>query len=351
LRRLIGDPETIDFVKKVLAWLVQHPEKKLELALVFVGPGGLGKSTMLHIIAKLVGEANCVWPDARQLDKTFTGGYANAFCVLWDEIRGAPNKATGRAEQARRLITASTFQDERKGADPVTVPNPSFHAFCANDDNAMQVPKGDRRLCVVQMTGIRDPEEHEAWLKKGFWPWLKSGGFEAILYELERYELGDFDEHTRPPDTIGKQIMHEASLEDWEAAMLEAWEDGRGPFARDVVSVEALMHWYKINFFKDVSINDIRRFLRSNGAIYAGRHVHPRMEMQILEAGFIRVVDRQVRCWVIRDQEDFQRYSYSETLQQKWAQKRASVSLSKAEAAHAQRLQEAAFQLKEEQND
>src|SRR5262249_48239550 len=120
-------------------------------------------------------------------------------------------KAEGRL---KRLITEDTLDIEPKGRDMTEVPNLLHVMLASNEDWAVPSGPYDRRY-VIQ--NVADPyRQARSWFGQ-INEQLKSGGCEAMLFDLMERDLGDW--HPR-------QIVHSAALVDQQMQSLspfDAW--------------------------------------------------------------------------------------------------------------------------------
>ena len=88
----------------------------------------------------------------------------------------------------KRLITEPTLFIEAKGRDAITVPNYLHVMLASNEQWIVPAGENERRyfLKAVSETKMQD----KAWFK-AIDDQLKSGGYEAMLFDLMHYNLKD----------------------------------------------------------------------------------------------------------------------------------------------------------------
>jgi hypothetical protein len=246
-----GDEAVHRYVLDWLAYTVQHPGHRPEVALVMRGKKGAGKGTLAKALMDMFG------PHAIQISSPdHMTGHFNAHlrdCVLLfaDEAFWAGDRA-GEAV-LKRLITEPTMMYEQKGVDVVTGPN-MLHVLMASNSQWV-VPAGidgERRYAVTDVSP-RYVGNVAFW--KALNIQLRAGGLSAMLFDLLARDLRGGHPRESIPVTRALTEQKERSLDPvagwWLDRLHEGdlrpltgkWEDGWVSFLRSDLqqSLEAHM--------------------------------------------------------------------------------------------------------------
>jgi hypothetical protein len=233
LREIVcqGDDTKINYVQKLFAWKVQHPELPTEVALVLMGEkGGAGRTTVFEALRKIFGDRHSF----KTADKKLIVGSFNS--VLQDKVLVGLEEALwagdrGAADTFKDNITSRTLTLHRKFFDPWEAPNHVFYIMTTNHLHAIAVDAGDRRY--FPMTVADDKIGNFEWFKT-IEKNLEAGGAGQLLNYLQKMKL-DADWHPRQrPRTseLSEQIVMGASpVRDWlltcaEHDLIIGGEDG-----------------------------------------------------------------------------------------------------------------------------
>jgi len=195
-----------------LAWAVQHADQQPESALVFLGERGTGRSTLGKAMCRIFGQHQLHISSSDHLTGRFTG-HLRQCCFLFADEAYAPNDKTAEG-RLKRLITEPTLTIEAKGRDPVDEPNRLHIMMASNNEWVIPAGEHERRFVVQRVadTYRQDP----AWFGP-IYQQLRSGGYEAMLFDLLHHDLGDW--HPR-------QIVRTAALaeqQEQSLSPLDAW--------------------------------------------------------------------------------------------------------------------------------
>jgi hypothetical protein len=195
-----------------MAWAVQHPGEQAEVALVFIGDRGTGKGTLGKALCKIFGQHSLHLSSPEHLTGRFNSHLRQCSFLFGDECYGPRDKA---AEGTfKRIITEDTLTIEAKGRDPIEVPN-RLHVMLASN-NEWVIPAGAHERRFVVQTVADTHRQDAAWFGP-IYKHMRSGGYEAMLFDLLHRDLGDW--HPR-------QIVRTAALaEQQEESLspLDAW--------------------------------------------------------------------------------------------------------------------------------
>lgn len=188
IREVICDND-VDLYRYVISWMaqcVQHPNKPGYTALALRGAQGTGKSTFAEWFGKLFGNHFLHLDSTRQLTGHFNAHLHNCVVVFADEAARPGDK--GGIGALRRMITEKTLAIERKGLDILTVKNVIHLIIASNSEWFINAAMAERRFAALDLSPAHqnDTEWFAAIDKE-----LEGGGFEGLLYDLQKYEIDE----------------------------------------------------------------------------------------------------------------------------------------------------------------
>jgi hypothetical protein len=190
------------------AWAVQHPAEQAEVALTFRGGLGTGKGTIGKAMCRIFGQHARHLSSPEHMTGRFNAHFRLCCFLFADECYGPKDKSAEGT--LKRLITEPTLQIEPKGCDIVEEPNRLHVMIASNHDWVIPAGEFERRFAVQDVAEIhrQDPDWFGPIYKE-----MRSGGLQAMLYDLLHYDLGDW--HPR-------QIVRTAALAKQQAESLSA---------------------------------------------------------------------------------------------------------------------------------
>jgi hypothetical protein len=223
-----GDPKAAEYIFRWIAWSFQHPGELAEVALVFRGGKGSGKGVFGNAVAKCFGEHALHIFHQNHLTGNFNGHLRSCLLLFSDEAFWAGDK---KGESVLKgLITERTMVIEQKGIDAIQWPNRLHVLMAANAEWVVPASHDERRFVVFDVSnryaqGACPEDERRAYFD-ALHRELESGGLEAMLYDLLRWELGNW--HPRQVyETEGLRRQKEQSLPPIEQWFVELLEEGK----------------------------------------------------------------------------------------------------------------------------
>ena len=236
VERMIPDPKERAHVLNVMAFKVQHPEKKINHAVLHGGNPGSGKDTMWAPFFYAVGGQSLRNVSlVRNEEVTSQWGYALETEVLViNELRQSEAKDRRALEnQLKPLIAAPPefLSVQRKGLAPYDLVNRLQVIAFSNERVAINLPSDDRRWFVIWSDAQRmSDEEGEV-----IWFWLESGGKSAVAAWLHQRDVSAFAPGATPFLTEAKAIMVEAGMSGAESFLVDLMRNRLGEFSKGVV--------------------------------------------------------------------------------------------------------------------
>jgi hypothetical protein len=235
--RMLPDKMEREHVFNVLAYKVQHPNRKINHAILHCGLPGSGKDTLYAPFLYAIGGHSLVnVTTARADDVTGTWGYAlESEVLVLNELRQT-NTFDRRAleNQLKPLIAAPPefLNVNRKGLHPYPALNRLLVMAFSNERMPIALSPEDRRWFVVWSTAPRMTDKEGAEI----WNWYERGGSKAVAGWLAARDVSAFNFGATPPMTDAKRSLLDLSLSPAEAYLAEMIRLREGPFSRGAVA-------------------------------------------------------------------------------------------------------------------
>lgn len=274
-----GNAEYADYIVKWLAYAVQHPDSPAEVALVFRGARGVGKSTLGHVMRRIFGQHGMNVTHPKHLHGQFNDHLHDCCLLFADEAVAPGDKA---AEQMIKvMITEPTLLLEPKGLGKFTARN-RLHVMMASNERWV-VPAGtdERRFAIFDVSphlAARpgDPREAD---NRAFWDSLyaeiSGEGLSAFLHDLIELELGDWHPRRGVPQTAALNEQKAASLTGFKRVWFDLLASGELPHLRSMrdcgaghvfVSTSELLEYAQQRTRRDdMTLNEVGQLMAHHG--------------------------------------------------------------------------------------
>lgn len=201
---MLPDAEERRQVVRWIATLYAQPSTRMGYGLLLLSKlQGVGKSTLLDIIASLIGRRHVSFPGDAMIQSDFNGWVVNKRLVVVHEIYAGQNwKAYNRLKS---LITDQFVEANNKHMVNYTLPNWSHFAAASNSLEALRVEHDDRRWYVPRLASDLYEDYNSVYA------FIRSGGLRSLAGEL--LEFGDYvkpGEHA--PLTASKLALIDQSM-------------------------------------------------------------------------------------------------------------------------------------------
>ncbi len=196
---------TTDWLLKWIAYPLQHPGTKMRTAVVMHGDEGTGKNMFWGAVASIYGQyAGLI--NQFQLQSQFNDWASRKMFVVANEVvtRMELKHLVG---YLKNLVTEPRIPIETKGLPQREEDNRMQLVFLSNELRPLHISPGDRRYMVVKTPGPRTKEYYAAIEDE-----INAHGAAALYDYLLHLDVGDFNEHTKPPETDAKLNLIELGL-------------------------------------------------------------------------------------------------------------------------------------------
>jgi hypothetical protein len=235
-RKLVPDASELEHIFDVMAFKVQHPEVKINHAVLHGGDQGSGKDTMwAPFIWSVCGPhlKNRGLLDNDTMSSQF--GYAlESEILILNELKEPDAKERrALANKLKPVIAAppDMLSVNRKGLHPYQMANRVFVLAFSNDQVPISLDSQDRRwFCVWSHAPKMTPDAAAK-----MWKWYAAGGFAAIGAWLHARDVSAFNPGAAPAMTEFKLNLVEHGLSMAESYLVEAMRLKVGEFSRGVI--------------------------------------------------------------------------------------------------------------------
>lgn len=189
-----------DHLLKWIAYPLQHPGAKMQTAVVMHGEEGTGKNLFWGAVSTIYGPHGG-FITQMQLQSQFNTWLSAKLFLIANEVvtRHEMRHLVG---YLKHLVTEPDIYINRKMVDERRENNHANLVFLSNELQPLQIGPRDRRYVVIKTTQVRSDEFYRAVKAE-----LEKGGAAALYHYLLELELGDFNEHTKPPMTDAKRAL------------------------------------------------------------------------------------------------------------------------------------------------
>lgn len=239
LHRMIPDEREREHMLDVIAHKVQHPDIKINHAILHIGRQGSGKDSLYEPFLWAVGGArtsrrNVAIVRNEEVQSQWGYNYESEIMVF-EELRQTEAKDRRALENQLKPVIAAPpefISVNRKGMHPYQALNRMFVLAFSNERVPLSLPSEDRRWFVVYSEAPRMSDEAGAKL----WKWLDNGGCAAVAAWLHKRDVSKFNAGATPPMTEAKAIMVEQGRSGAESFLVDQLENRLGEFSKGVVA-------------------------------------------------------------------------------------------------------------------
>ncbi len=236
-RHLVPDADTLEHCFNVMAYKLQHPQTKINHAVLHTGVQGSGKDTMWHPFIWAVCGDNAVnrgLLDSDTMASQFNYALESEILIL-NELREPDAKdRRALANKLKPIIAAPPeyLSINRKGLKPYDMVNRCLVLAFSNDAVPITLDSQDRRWFALKSNAPRMAPEASAKI----WAWFARGGVAACAAWLAARDVSAFNPSAAPPVTEFKFTLIEQGMSANESYLVDMIRERRGVFAGGVIA-------------------------------------------------------------------------------------------------------------------
>lgn len=238
LHKLLPKEEEREHILNVMAYKIQHPEVKINHAILHGGTQGCGKDTLWAPLRWAIGgptNTNIVELDNEKLTQQW-GYHLECELLIIQELRQTEAKDRRALENQLKPVIAAPPEFlivNRKNLHPYAALNRLLVLAFTNQSGAISIDSNDRRWFVV-WSNVECMHAREA---ENFWDWYKfKGGLSAVANYLHKRDVSAFNPGAKPFTTEAKEILIERGMSTVEGYLLDEIRERREEFALGAVA-------------------------------------------------------------------------------------------------------------------
>lgn len=225
-----GDKKAAEWLTCWLAYPLQNIGAKMDTSVLLHSTmEGSGKSFLLSdIMRKIYGDYGATVGQA-QLESSWSIWQSNKLYGVFEEVVSRDQRFN-QVGKIKHMITGKTVRIESKFMNGWEEANYMNAVFLSNELMPWPISENDRRMFVIWPKETLPEKIQRAVAEE-----IKNQGIEAFYHFLLNYDVGDFNERTRPPNTEARQWLVDVSRTSWET-FLNLWKKGDLGVSYDVVA-------------------------------------------------------------------------------------------------------------------
>jgi hypothetical protein len=265
---MFPDQQSQDYLLDFMAQLIQHPEVKINFALMLQSKQGVGKGAIGVILRRVIGKRNVVEPTNDELKKSFTGWQEGAQLAIINEMCA---KGTDLVERLKQPITEDSLRIEKKFGNAFSIPNHMNIIANTNHKDALTLSDDDRRWLVLFSAA---PSRPESYYEKLFANIDDDSKIAAVMHYLVGRTI-KLNPKGKAPTTAAKREMGDRTRTDVHVALQTLFDARQSPFDFDLIRIDPV-----IDAVKEVSPGErnknaaVCNFLDHVGAVKLKRYTH-----------------------------------------------------------------------------
>jgi putative DNA primase/helicase len=198
-----GENNSVDLAAWGIKWHaypIQNPGAKMKTAMVIHGPQGAGKNLWTEAIMSIYGEYGRIL-DQYAVEDKHNDYLSRKLFMIADEVVARADRYHVK-NILKGLITSKTIRINPKNMASYEETNHANIVFLSNERIPVVLEEDDRRHFVIWTPLPKPPEFYKQVQFE-----IENGGIEALHHYLLSIDLGDFNEHSKPPMTTAKREL------------------------------------------------------------------------------------------------------------------------------------------------
>jgi len=234
-----------DYFIRYLAHMLQHPEEKPGIMIVFLSGAGCGKGTFYKLLGRVWSRSTLLISDIGEAIGQFNAALERHFVVCMDEALFAGDKKS--LDKLKSLITEPTCRIEQKHQPSRTIN--SYHRLFAasNHDHFAHVDKDDRRFLFIRLSSVH--KQDQIYFDGVNDALDNDDAIAAMMYDLVNLDLTGFNVRKRPitEEHLSQRLQSLGGFERYwyevlQSGFLSSFKDWAKP---EFISSSSLINKYK----------------------------------------------------------------------------------------------------------
>ncbi|CUS47989.1 MAG: hypothetical protein HLUCCO02_05375 [Idiomarinaceae bacterium HL-53] len=242
LKRVIcaGDERAYQYLVQFMAHLLQKPDEKPTTAILLRSVEGTGKGTMVKPLLAMVGAQGAHINGHHHITGQFNSVIANKLLIFADEVDLSASQV---ADKLKALISEPIVQLERKGLEPIAIPNYARLIFASNRDFVLKAGLKERRYLVLEPSA--ECAQDQGYFSK-LHHWLENGGTSFLMDYLLKLDISEFNPYKAPTTSALMEQKLQAMPLIYQYAYQNLSSDAPFTGRARILSTDAIndfMHW------------------------------------------------------------------------------------------------------------
>ena len=217
-----GDDFMYGIVWSFFAQMIQQPEKKIGVCLVFLSPMGTGKGTAIQPIVELLSGYSFVTSDSEAIFSRFNHHLSDKIIIYYNEAAEL-NYNKSLNSKFKHLITEETTSYEIKNGPNFMAPNLCRMILDSNEDSLLKESGDSRRTHYVKISESRIGDKE--YFSKLYELYETAGFYETLMYQLSTFDLAPWLPSLRSPIKnevlLEQQLQSLNDIQEWWLSCLE----------------------------------------------------------------------------------------------------------------------------------
>jgi hypothetical protein len=229
-----------DDARHIIKWFahrVQHPDQKVNHALVFGGMQGVGKDTLIEPVKQAVGPWNFAEVSPQQMLGRFNP-FVKSVILRVSEARDLGDTDRFGFYEHTKAYTAAppdVLRVDEKHMREHAVLNVCGVIITTNNKDSLHLPGDDRRHFVAWSARKKEDFPPDYWTV--MYRWFANGGIEIVAHYLATLDISGFDPKAPPPKTPAFWEIVDSSRSPEDAEMADALDRLGSPAAITLGSI------------------------------------------------------------------------------------------------------------------
>jgi hypothetical protein len=221
-----GDEAASDFLLKWMAYPLQHVGAKMTTSPVVHGIQGTGKNLIVKPLKEIYGKWYQEVGQA-ELNRDFNDWAKSKLFITANEVISGTRDLNHLHGKLKALISEDTIIINEKNQPIISEANHANLIFLSNEDTPVKTDSSDRRFLVIKCNTIIRNDDGA--VDDAYYTDLKNVSHEAIYDYLLNLDLGDFNEHSKPPVTQAKKDLIRLNMKNQDE-FVKDWLEGNTLF-------------------------------------------------------------------------------------------------------------------------